>query len=359
MKSILNFLMTLLLLGCQKATVEKKVADGLSIEYTSKTVVINKPSNEVIVAVDEDGVVYTMKKSAFTHQPKAGEVVLIPGEMLRKVKRAHSSGENFEIETEEAVLTDVIENGTIAFEITPEWVDASSLRIEGREILTKGSRLSSSPIEFNRSVSGVDHKILIEPETKNGKINSCSFKFQMSKGNSTSFEAVGKATLPAQETLIYIEDGKLKEFKSQNNGLDADFKVRMATAGGESGEHSLSLPKIAVSIPIRFIPTAVGLVPNPIPMSIDVGVQFVSQMTIPDQMSSATAESVVNYSADGGFEYRDANVKTTGDLTKNEIKDGKFDAAANLGMPVDFQFGIAFPRISFSVIVTLPKNRTS
>lgn len=350
MKKILSFLFILLAIGCKKANIEKNIQPGLSIEYTSKTIVIDKSGEEVIVSLDEESQIYVMKKSAFDHQPKTGEIILITGEVMRKVKGVRTTGDNYEIETEDAVLTDVIENGTIAFEITPEWLDASSIRIDGKEMLRKGARLSVSPIEFNMSISGVDHKILIEPGVENEKINACTFRFQMSKGNSTSFEAVGKATLPTQETMIYIEDGKLKEFKSRNKGLNADFKVHMATAGGNSGEHSLSLPKMAISIPIRFIPTPAGLVPNPIPMSIDVGVQFVSQMTIPDEMSSAIAESSVNYSADGGFEYKDANVTSTGDLTKNEIKDGKFDAAANFGMPVDLQFGIAFPRISFNVI---------
>lgn len=350
MKKMLSFSIVLLVLACKKTGIEKTIPQGISIEYTENTVVIDKSPGEVIVSLDEENGIYTMKKTAFDHQPQAGEVILIPGEVLRKVKASHPMGNNYEIETEDAVLTDVIENGTIAFEITPEWVDASSLRIEGREMLAKGARLSVSPIEFNMSVSGVDHKILIEPESENGKINACTFRFQMSKGNSTSFEAVGKAKLPTQETMIYIENGKLKEFKSKNKGLDADFKVHMATAGGNSGEHSLSLPKMALSIPIQYIPTPVGLVPNPIPMSIDIGVQFVSQMTIPDELSSAEAESSVNYSADGGFEYKDANVVSIGDLTRNEIKDGRFDAAANFGMPVDLQFGVAFPRISFNII---------
>lgn len=350
MKKI-GFLLILLFAhsSCKKDEVEKQ-EDELSLEYKPGVVRVNHSPEEVILSADESTQMYSLNKSAFDKQPRVGEVILIQGEIMHKVKAIRSAGDRYEVEMEPAALTDVIENGTIAFEVQPEWGDASSLRIEGKEMLNRGSRLSIEPIEFNMNVSGVDHKILITPKMEDGKINSCTFRFQMSKGGSTSFEAVGTATLPKQKTLIYIEDGKLKEFKSENSGLDAAFKVHMDTAGGDSGEHSLSLPKMALTFPLRYIPTPVGLVPNPIPMSIEVGVQFVSQMTLPDAMSSASAESSVSYSARGGFEYKGADVAATGDLSRSEIKDGRFDSAAGFGMPVDLQFGVAFPRISFNIV---------
>ncbi len=335
--------------SCKKNDVDKQ-ENSLSIEYKSGTVVVEKTLEEVVVSVNESTHTYILKKSAFEQAPRVGGVILVPGEIMHKVKTVRSTADYYEVVMEEAVLTDVIENGTIAFEIKPEWADASSLRIEGREVLTKGARLSVQPIEFNMNISGVDHKILIEPQMEGSSINSCTFRFQMSKGNSTAFEAIGPASLPKQKTHITIEHGKLKEFRSDNSGLDAEFKVRMATAGGNSGDHSLSLPKMALTFPIRTIPTPVGLVPNPIPMSIEVGVQFVSQMTLLDPMSSATAESSVSYSGQGGFEYKGADVSSTGDLSRSDIRDGKFDSAAGIGMPVDLQFGIAFPRISFNIM---------
>lgn len=350
MKKLLSFLLLLLVSSaCKKNEVDKS-ENGISIEYKPGTVVIARALEEVLVSANESTQIYTFRKSAFDQQPRVGEVILVPGEIMHKVKSLRSVGDHYEVEMEAAALTDVIENGTIAFEIEPEWGDASSLRIEGKEMLAKGARLSVQPIEFVMTVSGVDHKIFIEPKMEAGRINSCTFRFQMSKGNSTSFEAVGTASLPRQKTLISIENGKLKEFRSENNGLDAEFKVHMATAGGSSGEHSLSLPKMALTFPIRAIPTPVGLVPNPIPMSIEVGVQFVSQMTLPDALSSATAESSVSYSAQGGFEYKGADVASTGDLSRSDIRDGTFDSAAGFGMPVDLQFGIAFPRISFNIV---------
>lgn len=351
MKKIMSLLIVLSVsLSCKKDQVDR-YENELSLEYKSGVIRVESAPENVILSADESNQFYTLNKQAFEKQPEIGEVILVPGGMMHKVKTIRSVGGQYEVEMEPAALTDVIENGTIAFEIQPEWGDASSMRIEGKEMLGRGTRLSVQPIEFNMNVSGVDHKILITPQKEGGKINSCTFQFQMSKGGSTSFEAAGTATLPKQKTLIYIEDGKLKEFRSDNSGMEAEFKVHMATAGAESGAHSLALPKVALTFPLTMIPNPLGApIPNPIPMSIEVGVQFVSQMTVPGAMSSAIAEASVSYSAEGGFEYKGLGVSSSGTLSRSELKDGKFDSAADFGAPVDVQFGIAFPRVALNIV---------
>jgi hypothetical protein len=349
MRKLLTFFILFLFFGCKKEDIEKNQPSEVNVSFSDKTVVVEKGLEELVVAVNENTQQYTFKKEGFKEQPKTGEVILIPGELMRKVKSVRSSGNNYIVETEDALVTEVIENGTIAFDITPQWGDATSLRIDGREMLKKGQRISVSPIEHQISVGGVDHKIIIEPKMVDGKINACSFKLQMSKGNSTAFEAVGTATLPTQQTKMVIENGKLKDFNSNNKGLKADFSVKMATAGGRSGEHSLALPQMAISIPIRYIPSPLGPIPNPIPMTIDVGVQFVSKMTIADPMSSARGESKVSFDADAGFHFQGSDVIASGDLNRSEIPEGTFDSAANIGLPIDLQFGIAFPRVSLNI----------
>ena len=351
MKKIIGLLLLAVVLGCNKEDINKNKPgeSEVSVSYSDKALVIEKSPEEVIVGSNQTTGQYTLKKEAFQSQPKAGEVILIPGELMRKVKSVRSSGNNYVVETEDAALTEVIKNGSIAFDISPEWAEASSLRIGGREVLQEGQRLSVSPIEFQITSGGIDHKIIITPKLENGKINSCSFKFEMSKGSSTAFVAEGTATLPGQQARIVIENGKLKDFNANNKSLKADFSVRMATAGGNSGEHSLKLPEMAISFPIRFIPSPAGPIPNPIPMTVDVGVQFVSQMTIPDSRSSATARSKVSFDANAGFEYKGSDISTDGNLNQSEITDGTFDSAAHIGMPIDLQFGLAFPRVSLKI----------
>lgn len=348
MRKKIFFLLMILLGSCSKDEVDNKGSlSSSTIDYSKGVLVIEKSLKEAIVSESKEA--YTIKKDAFSIVPKVGEVILVPGEWMRKVKSVRTSGSNYVIDTEDAVLTEVIKNGTIAFDVSPEWEDATSLRIAGKEMLSDGQGISLAPIEHQVSVGGVDHKIVIQPNVVNGKINSCSFKFEMSKGSSTAFVAEGTASLPSQQALIVIEDGKLKDFNANNKSLKADFSVRMATAGGSSGEHSLKLPEMAISFPIRFIPSPAGPIPNPIPMTIDVGIQFVSQMTIPDPRSSATGKSRVSFDANAGFEFKGSEISTSGKLNNSEVTDGEFGSAANIGLPIDLQFGLAFPRVSFKI----------
>jgi hypothetical protein len=257
------------------------------------------------LALDTVSKTYTFDATKFQKEPKAGEVILVVGEIMRKVSSLQKNGNNYIIQTEDAALTDVIKNGTIAWDITPEWENVSSIRMGGRKV-TGPEGLAANGIEFTISKGGIDHKVNIEPTLADGKISSCNFKMQMVKkvGGSASvaFTAEGTAKLPSQKTKITIKNGKLETFKANNEGISSEIKLTLAAAGGKSGEHNLKMPGVALSIPIRFIPTPSGPIPMPIPMSIDIGIQFVSQLHIPDIQSSATAESKLSLSADAGFE---------------------------------------------------------
>ncbi len=322
------------------------------VEYKDNTVILKDDSNDLIRNLDTASNTYTFDGSKFAEDPVVGGVILVEGKLLRKVKSVNRNGGDLVVETEDAALTDAIQNGEIAWEITPEWSDATSLKFDGVTVMKLPTELNEK-IEHTISYGGIDHKIEIEPKLVDGKVSSCIFSFIMAKkiaGDATAaFTAKGTVTLPSQSTLIKIKEGKLENFKSFNKGITADLELSLSAAGSTSGEHSLELPGVALSIPIRFIPTPSGPIPLPIPVSIDIGIQFVTQMKVPDVASSASASSKLSLTADGDFEYTNSGIKTEGKFGKDQITDGEFDAAANLGLPIDVQFGVAFPRVGLNI----------
>lgn len=344
-------------ISCSDDTASNPVEDTTitpiyEVEYSDNTIILKDNDNNLVIGLDTASNTYTLDGSKFEEDPKEGEIILIEGKLLRKVKSAMRNGSNLVVETEDAALTDVIKNGEIAWDITPEWNNATALKFDGTTVMTMPTEFNEK-IEHTISYGGIDHKIEIEPKLVDGKINSCVFTFVMSKkiaGDATAaFTAKGTVTLPNQSTLIKIKEGKLEKFKSFNKGIAADLELSLSAAGSKSGEHDLELPGIALSIPIRFIPTPSGPIPLPIPVSIDIGIQFVTKMTVPDVKSSATASSKLSLTADGNFEYTGADFHTGGNFGKDEIKDGEFDAAASLGIPIDVQFGVAFPRVGLNI----------
>ncbi|MFT6879498.1 MAG: hypothetical protein ACJARG_000423 [Arcticibacterium sp.] len=336
-----------------KDGVKPALSDGLGydVEYTDETLLIEDASS--ILALDTITQTYTFDATKFQKEPKQGEVILVAGKIMRKVSSVQKNGNNYIIQTEDAALTDAIKNATIAWDITPEWENVSSIRMGGRKV-SGPEGLAANGIEFTISKGGIDHKVSIEPTLADGKISSCNFKMQMVKkvgGSATvAFTAEGTAKLPSQKITITIKNGKLQTFKANNKGISSKIKLTLAAAGGKSGEHSLKMPGVALSIPIHFIPTPSGPIPLPIPMSTDIGIQFVSKLHIPDIQSSATAESKLSISTDAGLEYKGTTVETSAKIEKDEITDGTFDSAANLGQPIDVQFGIAFPRIGLNIV---------
>lgn len=356
-----NILFLLLLIatinGCSddqstNATDNDPITPTYEAEYNDNTIVLKDEGDNLIINIDSASNTYTFDGSKFPEDPKVGDVILVEGKIMRKVKSSTRNGGELEVETEDAALTDVIKNGEIAWDITPEWSNVSSLKFDGVTVMELPGELTEK-IEHTISYGGIDHKIEIEPKEVDGKINACDITFQMVKkiaGDAkVVFTAKGTVTLPNQSTRIKITESELETFKSNNSGITADLELSLAAAGGKSGEHNLALPGVALSIPIRFIPTPSGPIPLPIPVSIDIGIQFVSQLTIPDVESSATASSKCSLTADGSFEYKGTSVSTAGKIGKDEIKDGTFDAAANLGLPIDVQFGIAFPRVGLNI----------
>lgn len=329
-----------------------KITPTYQAEYKDNTVILKDDNNDLIISLDSATNTYTFDGSKFAEDPKAGDIILVEGKLMRKVISSSRSGGELIVETEDAALTEAIQNGEIAWDMTPEWSNVSSLKFDGVTVLELPGELTEK-IEHTISFAGVDHKIIIDPKMENGKISACDFIFQMTKKTAGNVDMVftskGTATLPKQSTLIKIKDGKLEDFKSFNKGITADLELSLSAAGGRSGAHSLALPGIALSIPIRFIPGPAGPIPLPIPVSIDIGIQFVTQINIPDAKSSAMATSKCSLTADGSFEYKGTDVSTEATIGNNVIKDGKFDAAANLGVPIDVQFGIAFPRVGLNI----------
>lgn len=340
----------LLTIGCKKNnSVEPIGQEGYHVSYSEQTVIIEDPG-ALVSENEEDGTVI-VKKSAFEQEPLPGQTILISGEVMKKIKSVSSTGNEYRFETEDAALTDIIREGSIEWTVTPQWADATSLRIDGDEVMsTEG--FHAGPIERSFHSGGVEHRIRIEPHTSRGELNACTFSFEMIKregGEATSrFFAKGVARLPEQHTQIGISNHKLNSFRAQMKGITVDLEIEMAAAGGYSSEHNFKIPKVALSIPLKAIPTPAGLIPLPIPVSIDVGVHFVSQLMMSEN-ASAQAKTKCSISADGGFEYKGTDVEATGNFSKADILEGTFDAAAFLGIPVDLQYGVAFPRISLNI----------
>jgi hypothetical protein len=323
-------------------------------EYSDQAVIIDENNTDALIKSDTANDVYMFDPNKLPRELQVGDVVVVSGELMKKVTKINNIGGNIEIEAEDAKLTDVITNGEITMDIQPEWEDVTGITIDGDEINVKNNDRTLTEISHSVTYGDITHNISIKPKTgADGKITSATFKFVMVKksgSNATaSFTAEGTVNLPKQQSSIVIKNSELQAFKSDNKGMYCDLELSLAAAGGKSGSHSFKLPEIALKIPIKYIPTPSGPIPIPIPISIDVGIQFVTQLSIGSANASATASGKARISSEGGFEYKGSSVETKATIGDHDISDGEFDSAAGIGIPVDAQFGVAFPRVSLNI----------
>ncbi|MCP9770767.1 hypothetical protein EGI22_22920 [Lacihabitans sp. LS3-19] len=341
-----------LVLSCNKKSDPSPDSDNAEFVYTPEAIILEKSEVDPVQDISSDGKTYVMSKDVFKNQPKNGETFLVPGLHMRKVVSAKSVGSNYELITEDAALTDIIKDGTLSYEITPAWGTEEALLVDGKKA-KKVYGNKDNVIEYVFSAKGVDYKINIEPILSGGTISTCKFKMQMVKksGGAPNVSLVGEGTmtLPKQNTNITIKDGSLESFNSTNKGISGTINLSIYAADGEPGETTEVLPNIALTFPIRYLPTPYGPIPNPIPMSIEVGVNFVTSISFSGNLSSATAKSTVTFDADNGFDFSGGNMNTTGTLNNEQITGGQFDSAGLIGSELDVQFGIAFPRIALKV----------
>lgn len=321
------------------------------VTYSDETVII---SEENYVSMDTTTNELVLSAGGIGQMPEAGSVILVEGKALRKVTGISQSGGQIILRTEDANLTDAIENGVIEWDITPTWDQVGSIKIGGKDQDVIKSGPDGILVERTIEMGDYKYNIKVTPEAAGGEIRSATFEFGVAKSvggkYTAAFTAEGTVKLPQQKSSIQISGGELDRFKTVNNGINSDIKLKVSVAGGTGGETSLELPNVAISIPIRYIPTPSGPVPNPIPMTIDVGVQFVTKLTIPTAEASAQLETNLSLNSDTGLEYKGTEINTEAKVNNENIGSGTFDAAATIGIPVDAQFGVAFPRVSLNII---------
>ncbi len=349
----LGLSLLLVVLACNKTKDVVSPDNALNLEFKDEAIIFDEKTPNPVIAIDTASQIYTFKSEAFDTKPKAGQTILVAGEIMRKVVSVQEKSGVYEIQTTDAALTDIIRNGELSWEITPEWDQISGIAIDGQPDISFENLRRRGPIKVSYTQGNIEHTMEIEPTLENGKINACRFAFTMAQlvdgKPAMAFTAEGTVKLPTQKTNITVKDGKLQDFKADNKGMTADVKLSINSAGGQSGAHSLKLPNVALKIPIRYIPTPSGPVPLPIPVDIEIGIQFVTQLSVTNPMSSAQSSSEVSLSADAGFEYKGTSVETSGSIANENFKSGTFDSASYIGFPVDIQFGVAFPRVSLNI----------
>lgn len=337
---------------------ETPFAATYQVQYADDAVVLTGGATSALLSVDTAAAEYVfdadmIEQRGVVFQP--GAVFVIEHQAMRKVSSVRKEGNRIIVETEDATLPELIPNGTIAWDFTPELTAGGSIGLkddQGRVLVHPANVAELSfPITRELSIGDYTYTMTFNGQMESGKVRAIDVEFVVSKKVNgklaASFSGKGTFSIPRNSASMIMENGKLTSFSTNNKGMTCDIEVTLAAAGAGYGDMDLKLPNAAISIPIRAIPTPAGPVPIPIPVSIDIGVQFVAKLSVSGE-ASATAKSNFSYSGEGGFEYKGTSIEPKASVGKAEATPGAADAASFFD-PVDAQFGIAVPRVSLNI----------
>lgn len=328
------------------------------VDYADNAVIIGSEAASSLIEVDSATSEYIFDAGQLDNNGTTldeGDVFVVAHRAMRKVSSVRREGGRLIVQTEDATVPEVIPNGTIAWDFTPDMREGSTISLRNDKGQIMGQPIEATEFSFPvvREISVGDYKYTMkfDGQMNGANIEAVEVNFIVEKkvSEKTSATFIGKGTfrMPRNSATMVMEDGKLKSFSTNNKGITCDVEVSLVAAGAGFGDMDLKLPNAAISIPIRVIPTPAGPVPIPIPVSIDIGIQFVAKLTVSAE-ASATAKCSFSYSGDGGFEYKGVSIEPKASVGKAEMNPGSADAAS-LFNPVDAQFGVAVPRVSLTI----------
>lgn len=344
-----------------------RVRTTYDVSLTPETVVLDSNAAAALRSFDPKTHSFRFDRAtlgAVAAQLKPKAVLLIPGKALRRVTRVQSDGADWVVDTEYASLTDAIENGRIGWDaqLSFDRVHAVALLDEsGNEVPLTAPRdrsmLGSFAARSLADQSGVipkgaivwkfeqapmTYEFQVEPQGEQVSIKIKAIKKQGKKAT-LAYTALGVFKNVRSTVDGTITDQKVKSLSYDQSDLEGDITLSIGAAGAGLGKIEFPFPGVM----FKFV-----VMVGPVPVTIGVGAKLIGNITVP-ATASATAKSRFQYRSSSGFEYQGSDVEVKGNIGTLEFSPQPFDSASMIGIPVDAQWGVAFPRMSISIFDSL------
>ena len=358
------------------------------VTYAEDTVVVDGDRLEALVDSDDDAGTYTFDTAAAADagiELSNGAVLVIAGRALRRVTATQQTDGQTTVQSEPASLADAIEEGTVAWDVPVQFdfdqfvtavegadpqalppgdgevtaARAGGIRLAGISMRTPDGRVL--PVQSGRDVAeGIYDSIDVDPEE--GSVawtysaDGNTFRFRLTAhgdsvdllvvvsregggGASMAFRGEGTiASLRSAASSRYAE-GELVEADVDMQQLGGDLDLSLAVAGAGTSPVELDVP-----VPMLTYTWLVG----PVPVTVDVTAEIIGNVRA-EANASAQATASFSYRGDAGFTYQGADVGVSGSTDIGEMDPQPADSAAGMGINVDAQFGVGFPKVALSV----------
>lgn len=355
------------------------------VTYKEGTQVVSGAGLDALISADLGSGDYVFDRQKAENsgiELSQGEVLLLAGHSLVQITGVTESGGQANVTTEPASLDDVIQDGTVAWDVPLEFdFDQFFTSIEPDG---SGDTLSMAPVALNGqpqltaigmamsdgSVVPVDDaadvaeaiydSISVDPDNKSVEwefsSNGNRYQFRLtSHGDSIDILVVVSRYQGSRASLAYraegtvgsvrsvasanYANGQLEDSDVNLDNIAADLDLSIAAAG--AGEGSL---KTEIPVPFLKFTWLVG----PVPVTLEMKANIVGSIQAQAD-ASATAKASFSYRGGAGVSFNGASLSAAGDTISAGIDPEPADSASSMGINVDAQYGVAFPEVSLSM----------
>ncbi len=334
------------------------------VKYAPEAVVLDQNVARALSAKKPGELDFDAQKlGARASRIKPGKVLLVYGKALARVESVQRRSGRLVVHTSPATLADAIEQGTVAWDVSLPLDRAhvtaalapadqsralarldrngrfasTRLRSEGNAFSSPGV-LSQGPIDWAFQRGPMTYKFRLEPKGKAVDIKIEAIKKQGPKAT-LAYTAHGTFENVRGRARADYADHKLTDLDYEQPELVGDITLSVAAAGSGLGKIDFPFPGAMFGYLVMV---------GPVPVKISVGAKLIGSITVPAR-ASARATARFRFRSSSGFSYAGNNVKVKGNIGNLTLSPKPFDSAAMIGIPVDAQWGVAFPRVSVGV----------
>jgi len=303
----------------------------------------NETTKDALIDEDEESYSYTFSSSVLRDAGislSEGDILLLEGKALRKVRAVTESEGELVVETDFAGLNEAFRNADVDVSTNIDFTEtvAEKYAIEYDGKLLKPNVAKDGGGEWSYELDDVTVEGTLETETNKAKI---ALLVKYDTGDvSGAMKVTSTIENLKNETAFRIEDHETKSFLFNNPGLKGSLDIEFIMAGGNSSETIWEPPMPAVIIPFTI---------GPIPVVFKMGTVYIYKLDL-DADGTATYNTSFSYNGDIGLQVEDSEFTPMLDGgMKKPAADGVEGNAAGFGGTVTGQFGVGLPKISFSM----------
>ena len=303
----------------------------------------SKTTEDAIISENEETYTYTFSSEALSDAGLSlseGDILLLEGKALRKVRSITETGGEMRVETDFAGLHEAFRNADIdvskKIDFTETVPEKFAIEYDGKLLMPNVSKANGG--EWSYELDNVTVEGSLQTETDKAVI---ALLIKYDTGDvSGAMKVTSTIENVETETAFRIEDHETKSFRFHNTGIKGSLDIEFIMAGGNSSETVWEPPMPAIIIPFSI---------GPIPVVFKMGTVYVFNL---DLGADGTASFKTSFSYDGDMGFRVEDSEFTPMLDGGVKNPGASDAegnAAGFGGTVTGQFGVGLPKISFSM----------